>query len=198
MKSPGEVIAEGLIASIECKEQEEIERALRFLNNKCIQLNFPNLNETIVIYFESNPENGAGIRYEVYPTPILRCKQCGWRGTVGDLPVREKKVVIKDIDEITWEHNTLMNPITRKVIEVCPECGSKRLKKIEYRHKGRDLYIIGTHNDIAKLGTLMDHVIPRQINGAINAFWGLFISEKIRFQPLWRLGLVIQFGRLLL
>ena len=198
MKSPGEVIAEGLIASITSKEPHEIQRSLRYLKNKCIQINFPNLHEAIVIYFDKNPEKEFGIRYEIHPTPIFHCKRCGWQGTISDLPINEKKVKIKNLDEIVWEQNALMDPILRKIIEICPECGSKRLIRKEYRHKGRDLYIIGTHNDIAKLGAIIDPVIPHRIDGIINAFWSFFISEKIKFRPLWRVGLAIQFARLLL
>ncbi len=198
MKTPAEVIAEGLISSIESKEPYEIRGPLSYLKKKCIQINFPNLHEVIVIYFDGNIENSAGIHYEIYSTPIIHCRKCGWNGTAADLPVHEKKVEIKAMSELVWEQNELMNPILREIIEICPKCGSNRLTKKEYRHRGRDLWIIGTHNDIAKLGTLIDPVIPHRVNGLINAFWSYFVSEKIKLRPLWRLDLAIQFGRLLL
>ncbi len=198
MRTPGEVIAEGLLASITSKEPQEIQRAFNFLKRKCIQINFPNLHEAIVIYFEENSETEPHIRYEIHSTPIYRCKKCHWQGTAADLPVNEQKVNIKEMDELVWEQNALMKPILRTVHELCPKCGSNQLRKKEYRHKGRDLWIIGTHNDIAKLGTLTDPIIPHRIEGLINAFWGLFVSEKIKFHPLWQIGLAIQFGKLLL
>lgn len=198
MKTPAEVIAEGLVSCIISKDPEETQRSLKFLHNKCIQINFPNLKEAIVIYFDKDPENEAGIRYEVYSSPIIRCRKCGWKGTAADLPVQEKEVKIREMSEIVWEQSELMNPILRRVVEICPECGSSRIVKREYRHKGRDLWIFGTHNDIAKLGTLIDPVIPHRVNGLIGAFWSYFVSEKIKFGPFWQFGLVIQFGRLLL
>lgn len=198
MKSPAEVIAEGLISSIECKGPEEVKEPLRALRQKCIQINFPNLHEAIILHFEDDSNNGVLVRYEVYSTPIIQCRNCGWRGTTADLPIEEKKVEIKQMAELMWEQNALMNPTIRQVNEVCPKCGSIKLTKKDYRHKGRDLLIIGDHNEIAKLGTLMDPVIPHQVNGLINAFWSYFITEKLKLRPLWQLGLAIRFGRLLL
>ena len=198
MKTPGEVIAEGLLASISCKEYSETRRPLLYLRRKCIQINFPNLNEAIIIYFDKNPSNEHGIRYEIYSTPLIRCKKCGWRGTESDLPVNEKSVQIKDMADIQWDQSELMNPKIRKKLQKCPNCGSKRLIKKPYRHRGRDLYIVGTHNDIAKLGTITDSVIPRRIDGVLDAIWSFFVNEKIKLEPLWRFGLAIQFGKLLL
>ncbi len=198
MRSPGEVIAEGLIASITCKELEEIRGPLGYLKNKCIQINLPNLHEAIVIYFEEGSDIEEGIHYEIHPTPIFRCRKCGWRGIFADLPVIEKEIKIKEVEDVVWEQNALLNPTLRRVNEVCPKCGSRRLKRKQYNHRGRDLYIIGTHNDIAKLGTVVDPVIPHRVNGMIEAFWSFFVSEKVKFRPLWRLDLAIQFGRLLL
>jgi len=198
LKSPGAVIVEGLIASIVSKDQEETRILLGHLRNKCIQINFPNLHEAVVIYFDKNIENEGGIRYEIHSTPIYHCKKCGWEGTVSELPLSERKVKIKDLDEIQWEESALMNPNIRRIIEKCPKCESKRLRRKEYRHKGRDLWIIGTHNDIAQLGKLMDSVLPRRLDGIIGAAWSFFISEKIKLSPVWRFELAIQFGRLLL
>ena len=198
MKTPGAVIVEGLIASIISKDQREILNSLRYLRNKCIQINFPNLHEAVVIYFDKTIENEGGIRYEIHSTPLYHCKKCSWEGIVTDLPISEKKVKIKELDEIQWEESALMNPNIRRIVEKCPECGSSRLIKREYRHKGRDLWIIGTHNDIAQLGKIMDSVIPHQLDGLFNAAWSFFISEKIKLRPIWRLDLAIQFGRLLL
>jgi hypothetical protein len=107
-------------------------------------------------------------------------------------------VKINPLDEIQWEKNALMDPNIRRIIEKCPECGFNQLIKREYRHKGRDLWIIGTHNDIAQLGKIMDSVIPRRLDGLLNAAWSFFISEKIKLRPVWRIGLAIQFGKLLL
>jgi hypothetical protein len=197
VKSPGAVIAEGLIACVKVKEPEEARNLLSHFRNKCIQINFPNLHEAVVIYFDKNIEDEGGIRYETYATPIYHCKKCGWTGAVSELPVLEKKVKIKDLDEIQWEENALMNPHTRRIIEKCPRCQSTRLRKNEYRHKGRDLWIIGAHDDIAQLGKIMDTVLPRRLDGLIGAAWSFFISEKIKLHPVWRFELAIQFGRLL-
>ncbi|MHA1130761.1 MAG: hypothetical protein ACTSQQ_08130, partial [Candidatus Helarchaeota archaeon] len=157
------------------------------------------LHEAIVIYFGESAGNIEDtIRYEIYPTPIFRCRKCGWQGIYADLPVEEKKIKINTVSDVIWEQNTLLNPTLRKVSEICPNCGSVRLNRKKYYHRGRDLYIIGTHNDIAKLGTVVDPVIPHRVNGLINALWSYFISEKVKFRPLWRVDLAIQFGRLLL
>jgi len=198
LKSPGAVIAEGLITCIRVKDQEETRTLLGPLHNKCIQLNFPNLHEAVVIYFDKNVEDVEGIRYEIHSTPIYHCKKCSWTGPVSELPILETKVKIKELDEIQWEDSPFMNPHTRRIIEKCPRCESKRLRKEEYRHKGRNLWIIGAHNDIAQLGKIMDTVLPRRLDGLIGAAWSFFISEKIKLHPVWRLDLAIQFGRLLL
>jgi hypothetical protein len=198
MKTPAEVIAEGLISSIECKEPTQTRGPLRILHRKRIQINFPNLHEAIVIYFTDDADNDAGIQYEIHPTPVITCRHCGWKGDVADLPVEEKQVQIKEMSELVWEQSALMNPTVRKVTEKCPHCGSTSLSKREYRYRGRDLWIIGSHNDIAKLGMLVDPVIPHRVNGLFNAVWSYLITEKIKLRPLWQLGLAIQFGRLLL
>ena len=198
MKTPGAVIVEGLIASIISKDPKETHNTLHYLRNKCIQINFPNLHEAVVVYFDKKIENEEGIRYEIYSTPIYHCRKCGWEGVTADLPISEKEVKINPLDEIQWEKNALMDPNIRRIIEKCPECGFNRLIKREYRHKGRDLWIIGTHNDIAQLGKIMDSVIPRRLDGLLNAAWSFFISEKIKLRPVWRIGLAIQFGKLLL
>jgi len=198
LKTPAEVIAEGFVASITSKEQRETRRSLTYLRKKCIQINLPNLNEAIIIYFDNDSSNEAGIRYEIYSTPIFHCKKCRWQGSISDLPVNEKKVMIKEMSDIQWDQNDLMNPIIRTITERCPNCGSGRLIKKPYRHKGRDLCITGTHNDIAKLGSIIDPVIPHRVEGLFNAVWSFLVNEKIRLHPLWRIGLAIQFGKLLL
>ncbi|MHA1267284.1 MAG: hypothetical protein ACTSRS_18750 [Candidatus Helarchaeota archaeon] len=198
LRTPAEVIAEGLISSIESKEPKEVKGPLKVLRKKCIQINFPNLHEAIVIYFNESKDNEIEIKYEIYTTPIFRCQTCKWKGSISDLPTEEKLVIIKNMKEIVWEKNELMNPTIRKIRKICPNCGSENLIQREYRHRGRDLWIIGSHQDIAKLGTLVDPVIPHRVNGLINAFWSYFVTEKIKFRPLWQIRLAIQFGRLLL
>ncbi|MDD1777887.1 MAG: hypothetical protein LUQ65_06920, partial [Candidatus Helarchaeota archaeon] len=169
MKSPGAVIAEGLITCIRVKDQEEIRALLGRLHNKCIQLNFPNLHEAVVIFFDKNVADVEGIHYETYSTPIYHCKKCGWTGPVSELPILETMVKINELADIQWEASALMNPHKRRRIEKCPRCESTRLRKEEYHHKGRDLCIIGAHNDIAQLGTIMDTVLPRRLDGLIGA-----------------------------
>ena len=123
MKSPGETIAHLFAQGLAGMDDRKQKIVMNKLFGKVIQLSLMNFNEVILFFFEELEDpNDPGkkrrwMRYESHPTPMLKCKKCGWKGFWNDLPTA--KMGIPDSENISVSFSDM-----EETVEKCPVCGA--------------------------------------------------------------------------
>lgn len=193
LKSGAEVIGEMILAGIRSKPKEEREKIMEDLYGIKAQLTLPNLNEALILHFETI-DNKKWLRYESLPSPIVKCKSCGWEGTWKDLPTRQEEIKLPEKPE---GEELILKPTKTIVIQECPKCKSTKLKKKDYKHPDAKVIIYGSHWDIGVLGDAIVGPLGHRIKGLGKALWKM-LTRKVRLSPLYRIGLALKVGGLLM
>ena len=128
------------------------------------------------------------------PTPVVKCKKCDWEGTWADLPTHEEEIILPDRPE---GEELILKPTKTIVEEKCPECGSEKLKKKNFKHEDAKIIIYGSHWDIGALGDVMIGPFWHRFKGFWKAMWKL-ITRKVRMSPFYRLRLALKVGGLMM
>lgn len=193
MKTGGEVIGEMILAGLRSKPKEDREKLMKELYGIKAQITIPNLNEAIILHFEE--VNGKKwLRYESLPTPVIKCKKCTWEGTWADLPTYMKEI---ELPERPDGELLIFKPQKTIIEERCPNCGSEKLKKKNFKHGDIKILIYGSHWDIGSLGDAMIGAFGHRFKGIIKAIWKL-ITRKVRMSPFYRIRLALKIGGLMM
>jgi len=193
LKSGAEVIGEMILAGLRSKPKEEREELMEDLHGIKAQLTLPNLNEALIIHFETI-DGKKWLRYESLPTPIVKCKNCGWDGTWTDLPTRQEEIQLPEKPE---GEELILKPTKTIVIQECPKCKSMKLKKKNYKHPDAKVIICGSHWDIGVLGDAIVGPFWHRVKGFGKALWKM-LSRKVTISPMYRVGLALKVGSLLM
>lgn len=197
MKSALEVIAEMFIKGLEAKEEREQRKIMNRMFGKVVQLTLMNFNEAVVFFFEELEVDGKPkrwVRYESYPTPMLKCKKCGWKGFWKDLP-REK--VKFDVPE--GDTKSVLLDRVEETIEKCPKCGStNHLYWKDWIHPMANVNLYVTSQwEVGKFGTLIVGPITVRLKALVNVFISM-IKGNTKLVPFSEIWTVINFGTILL
>ena len=193
MKTGAEVVGEMILAGLRSKSKEEREKVMNDLNGIKAQLTLPNLNEALILHFETI-DGRKWMRYESISTPVVKCKSCGWEGKWKELPSRQEDLVLperKAGDEL------ILKPKKTIMIEECPKCKSKKIKKSNYKDPEAKIIIYGSHFDIGVLGDALVGGIGHRIKGLMKAVWKMG-TRKVRLSPIYRISLALKVGGLLM
>ena len=193
MKTGAEVVGEMILAGLRSKPKEERDKVMEDLHGIKAQLTLPNLNEALILHFETI-DGKKWLRYESMSTPAVKCKACGWEGTWKELPSRQEELVLparKPGDEL------ILKPMKTIVIEECPKCKSKKIKKSNYKEPDVKVTIYGSHFDIGALGDALVGGIGHRLKGLSKAMWKM-LTRKVRLSPLYRISLALKVGGLLM
>ncbi|NVM31193.1 MAG: hypothetical protein HWN65_20310 [Candidatus Helarchaeota archaeon] len=193
MKTGAEVIGEMILAGLRSKPKEEREELMEDLYGIKAQITLPNLHEALMLHFEE-VDGKKWVRYESLPTPVVKCKACGWEGTWADLPTREEDIILPKRPE---GEELILKPTKTIVIEECAKCKSKKLKMKNFKHEEAKIVIYGSHWDIGVLGDAIIGPIGHRIKGIFKALWKL-ITRKVRMSPFYRIRLALKVGGLLM
>ncbi|NVM04734.1 MAG: hypothetical protein HWN67_20610 [Candidatus Helarchaeota archaeon] len=197
MKSALEVIAEMFIKGLEAKEDREQRKVMNRMFGKVVQLTLMNFNEAVVFFFEELEVDGKPkkwVRYESYPTPMLKCKKCGWKGTWKDLP-REK--VKFDVPE--GDVKSILLDRVEETIEKCPKCNrTNYLYWKDWVHPMANVNLyVSSQWEVGKFGTLIVGPIHVRLKALINVAFSL-LKGNTKITPFSALWTVINFGTILL
>ncbi|MFX0141025.1 MAG: hypothetical protein ACFFDN_45725 [Candidatus Hodarchaeota archaeon] len=197
MKSALEVIAEMFIKGLEAKEEREQRKIMNRMFGKVVQLTLMNFNEAVVFFFEELEVEGKPrkwVRYESYPTPMLKCKKCGWKGTWKDLPKEKVKFDVPEDDV-----KSILLDRVEETIEKCPKCGgTKHLYWKDWVHPMANVNLYVTSQwEVGKFGTLIVGPITVRLKALINVVWSMLKgnTKLVPFSGIWT---VINFGTILL
>lgn len=193
MKSGAEVIGEMILAGLRSKPKDEREKLMEDLYGIKAQITLPNLNEALVLHFEEI-DGKKWVRYESLPTPVVKCKKCGWEGTWTDLPTHEEEIKLPERPD---GEELILKPTKTIVEEKCPKCGSEKIKKKNYKHEGTKIVIYGSHWDIGVLGDAIVGPFGHRVKGLFKALWKV-LTRKVRMSPFYRIGLALKVGSLLM
>lgn len=193
MKTGAEVIGEMILAGLRSKSKEEREKLMEDLYGIKAQLTLPNLNEALILHFEE-VDGKKWIRYESLPTPVAKCKACGWEGTWGDLPTHEEEIELPERPE---GEELILKPTKTIVEEKCPKCGSPKLKLKDFKHEDVKVIIYGSHWDIGVLGDAIIGPFGHRMKGLANGMWKM-LTRKVRLSPIYRIRLALKVGSLLM
>jgi hypothetical protein len=197
MKSALEVIAEMFIKGLEAKTDSEQRKIMNRMFGKVVQLTLMNMNEAVVFFFEELEVDGRPkkwVRYESYPTPMLKCKKCGWKGTWKDLP-REKVKFDIPKDDV----KSILLDRVEETIEKCPKCGrTNYLYWKDWIHPmaNCNLYV-SSQWEVGKFGTLIMGPITVRLKALVNVMMSM-LKGKTKVVPFSALWTVINFGTILL
>jgi hypothetical protein len=193
LKTGAEVVGEMILAGLRSKPKEEREKLMNDLHGIKAQLTLPNLFEALILHFETI-DGKKWMRYESISTPAVKCKSCGWEGKWKELPTRQEEL---KLPEKKAGEELILKPMKTIVIEECPKCKSKNLKKSNYKHPEAKVIIYGSHFDIGVLGDAIVGPVGHRIKGLGKALWKM-LTRKVRLSPLYRIGLALKVGGLLM
>lgn len=192
MKTAGEVLGELLIGCVRALTPEEREKLFikEKVQGKIIEFILPDEHEACIVVFEG--KEGTWLSYKSYSTPVVKCKKCKWQGKWENLDVEEEPMDLTGkVSELE-----LFTPTKKTVIELCPKCGSSKLKYKDWKFEGSDLLIKGTFADIGAVAEIM-------LGGFFHRFKQLFVvlgmmmKKRISIKPFRKLGMSIKVAKLL-
>ncbi|MHA1131727.1 MAG: hypothetical protein ACTSQI_15270 [Candidatus Helarchaeota archaeon] len=193
MKTGAEVVGEMILAGLRSKPKEEREKLMEDLYGIKAQITLPNLNEALILHFEEI-DGKKWLRYESLPTPVVKCKKCGWEGTWADLPTHEEDIELPDRPE---GEELIIKPTKTIVEEHCPKCRSEKLKMKNFKHEDAKVIIYGSHWDIGVLGDAIIGPFGHRVKGLFKAL-GKMLTRKVRLSPFYRIRLALKVGGLLM
>ena len=198
MKSPVEVIGEMFIKGLEAKEDREQRKIMKRMFGKVVQLTLMNFNEAVVFFFEELEIEGKKkkwVRYESWPTPMIKCKNCGWKGTWKDLPTQKMDIQVSDTDSKT----ALLLDKVIETVEKCPKCGSDRkLYWKDWVHPMANVNLYVTSQwEVGKFGTIIVGPIWVRIKALFNVVISM-LKGNTKIVPFSALWTVLNFGAILL
>jgi hypothetical protein len=193
MKTAGEVLGElfiGCLRALTPEEREELFVKGKF-EGKNIEFLLPNEHEAVVVHF-GEIEGRPGITYEMFPTPSIVCRDCGWGGIWSDLNVIEEPMDLTGkVSELE-----LFKPIVKTVIEKCIRCGSSWLKYYDWAYEKADLIIKGVFSDVGRVAEI-------QVGGFLHkvkqlfVVLGMLLKRRVAIKPFHHLGMAIKVSKLL-
>lgn len=193
MKTAGEVLGELFIGCLRALTPEEREDLFvkGKLQGKKIEFLLPNEHEVVLVHF-TEVEGRPGIKYEMYPTPSLICRDCGWQAGWGDLNVNEELIDLTGkVSEIE-----LFHPTIKTVIEKCNDCDSSRIKFYDFEHEDADLIIKGTFEAVGKVAEIQVGSFLHKVK-QLFVVVGMLLRGHVKIKPLRRLGMAIKISKLL-
>lgn len=196
MKSAVEVIAEMFVKGLEVMPDDRQKKIMEKLFGKVVQLTVMNYNEAVVFFCEEMEVNGERkkwIRYKSFPTPLLKCKNCGWKGNWNDLPLQKKDLQLPESD------NVLAITEKEEIVEKCPKCGSERhlyWKDWVHPYANVNLYV-ASQWEVGKFGTIMMGPLHVRLKALINAGISM-LRGKTKMVPFSQFLLVVNFASMIL
>ena len=196
MKSAVEVIAEMFVKGLEVMDDHRQKQVMDRLFGKVIQLTMMNYNEAVVFFCEEMDVDGERkrwIRYESFPTPLIKCTNCGWKGNWKKLPLEKVDLHLPDS-----EHVRALTE-TERTTEKCPKCGSEdKLYWKDWVHPFANVNLyVSSQWEVGKFGTIVLGPPHVRIKALFNALFSM-LKGKTKIVPFSQFWLVFNFASMML